>query len=317
VSREQRIRGVLFYISCLVFILGLPFILTYTMGYKFDRSTLKFTRTGLISLKSDPPGASVYLNQVIFSEKTPCSINEVLPGMHHIELNLEGYYPYSSDIAVLPGKVSRMEKVILFPLRPDIQQLNKERISSFWVDEPRNLIYYINVEDSAVYKSDLEGEHFKLVANFIALKPALKKWLFSPDRQKLLYFNNHQIGLIDLQPEGVSLPRETQFVIDYPDDNIQDIFWHADNYHLIIAGEKRICILEAKSEAAPFVLVNLNKRNASVFFDSREEVIYFSDSQRAQDGKFYDNIYKLELKAKLFPFMDLMRLKPNDREQKN
>ena len=316
-SRDQKIRGVLFYISCLAFILGLPFILTYTMGYQFDRKTLKFTRTGLISLKSDPSGASVYLDQVLLNEKTPCSVNEVLPGTHHIRLSLEEYYPYSSDIEVSPGKVSRMEKVILFSLRPDVQQLNKERVSSFWVDELRNLVYYINLEDNAVYRSDLEGEHFKLVGNFIPLRPALKKWLFSPDRQKLLYFNNHQIGLIDLQPEGQALPQEEQFVINYPGDNIQDIFWHQDNYHLIIAGEKKICIMEARPEAEPFVLANLNKRNASVFFDSRNEIIYFSDSQRAQDGKSYDNIYKLELKTKLYPFRDFIRLKPNDREQKD
>lgn len=262
-------------------------------------------------------GASVYLDQALLNEKTPCSINEVLPGTHHIQLNLEGYYSYSSDIEVFPSKVSRMEKVILFPLRPDVQQLNKERISSFWVDEARGLVYYINLEDSAVYRSDQEGEHFKLLANFIALRPSPKKWLFSPDRQKLLYFNNREIGLINLQPEGEPLPQEVQFVIEYSTDNIQDIFWHADSYHLIVAGDKRIAILEAKPEAQPFVLVNLNKRNSSVFFDPRNEIVYFSDSQRAQDNKFYDNIYKLELKTKLYPFRDLIRLKPNDREQKN
>jgi hypothetical protein len=317
VSRDQKIRGALFYVSCLVFVLGLPFILTYTMGYQFDRNTLKFTRTGLISLKTEPAGANVYMDGVLLNDKTPCSVNEVLPGAHNIRLSLEGYYPYSSDIEVFPSKVSRMEKIILFSLRPDVQQLNKERVSSFWVDEPRNLVYYINLEDNAVYRSDLEGEHFKLVANFIPLRPSLKKWLFSPDRQKLLYFNNHQIGLIDLQAEGVSLPRALQFVVDYPNDNIQDIFWHADNYHLIIAGDKKICIMEAKPQGEPFVLANLNKRNASVFFDPRNEIVYFSDSQRAEDGKFYENIYKLELKAKLSPFRDFIRLKPNDREQKD
>ncbi len=316
-SKEQKIRGVLFYISCLIFILGLPFILAYTMGYQFDRSTWKFTRTGLISLKSEPAGANVYLDQTLFSEKTPCSINEVLPGAHHIELTLDGYYSYSSDIEVSPSKVRRMEKIILFPLRTDVQQLNKERISSFWLDEPRNLVYYVNLDENSIYKSDLDGEHFKLVANFIALRPPPKKWLFSPDREKLLYFSGRQIGLINLHPESESLPQGSQFVINYPQDNIRDIFWHADNYHLIISGEKKISILEAKPEALPFILVNLNKRNASVFFDPRDEVLYFSDSQRAEDGRIYDNIYKLELKTKLYPFRDLMRLKPNEREQKD
>ena len=316
-SREQKIRGVLFYASCLVFFLGLPAILTYTMGYRFDRRAWSFTRTGLISLKSVPAGASVYLDKVLLKEKTPCSINEVMPGAHNIELSLDGYYPYSSDINVLPSKVSRMEKIILFPLIPDVQKLNKENISSFWVDEERNLVYYINLSENLVYKSDLDGEHFKQVTGFIPLRLSPKKWLFSPDREKLLYFNAHEVGMINLQPEGELLPQDSQFVINYSPDSIQDIFWHADNYHLIVVGEKKISMLEAKPGAEPFFLVNLNKRNTSVFFDSREEIIYFSDSQRAEDGRFYDNIYKLELKAKLSPFRDLIRLKPNEQEQKN
>lgn len=316
-SRSQKIRGVLFYASCLAFFLGLPVILTYTMGYQFDRKSWSFTRTGLISLKSVPAGASVYLDQVLLKEKTPCSINEVMPGAHNVELTLEGYYPYSCDIKVLQSKVSRMEKIILFPLRPDVQKLNKENISSFWVDEEKSLVYYINLSENIIYKSDLEGEHFKQVAGFIPLHPSPKRWLFSPDRQKLLYFNAHEVGVINSQPEGELLPQESQFVVNYPQDSIQDIFWHADNYHLIVAGEKKISMLEAKPGAVPFFLANLSKRNASVFFDPREEIIYFSDSQRAEDGRFYDNIYKLELKAKLYPFRDLIRLKPNEQEQKN
>ena len=307
----------MFYLCCLVFLLGLPSILAYTVGYQFDRKTFKFTRTGLISIKTDPAGASVFLDKVLFSEKTPCSINEVLPGAHHIELALEGYYPYSSDIEVSPSKVSRMEKVILFPLRPDVKQLNKDRISSFWIADPHDQIYYINLEESAVYKSDIDGEHFKLAANFIPLHLPAKKWIFSPDRQKLLYYNAHQIGLVSLEPEAAPLTQSSQFVIDYLEDNILHVFWDADNYHLIAAGEKKIAILEAKQDAVPFTLVNLNKRDSQVVFDPREETLYFSDSQRAEDGKLYDNVYKLELRAKLYPFMDFMRLKSNDREQKN
>ena len=310
-SGEQKIRAVLFYLSVLIFILGLPFILTYTMGYQFDRKTLKFTRTGLISLKTSPSGASVYLDNRLLNEKTPCSINELLPGKYHIELTLQGHYPYSSEIEVLPSKVSRMEKVILFPLRPDIKQLNKERISSFWVDEGRAAVYYINHEDNTIYKSDMEGEHFEEIANFIPLVPAPKKWEFSPDKEKLLYFNLHQIGIINLAAADENLSGEKQFILDYPSENIQDVFWYSDSYHLIVIGSKKISMLEAKPDTQAFALLNLNKKNSAAFYDPHNDILYFSDSQKAEDGKFYDNIYKLELRAKLFPFQELMGLKPN------
>lgn len=316
-SGEQKIRAVLYYISVLIFILGLPFILTYTMGYQFNRRTFKFTRTGLVSLKTEPAGASVYLDTELLNEKTPCSINELLPGTYRIELKLEGHYPYSSDVEVLPSKVSRMEKIILFPLRPDIKQLNQERIFSFWVDESRGTVYYINHEDSAIYKSDLEGEHFEKVSNFIAFLPPAKKWEFSPDKEKLLYFNIHQIGVINLALNDENSSGEKLFILNYPSENIQDVFWYSDNYHLIVISDKKISMLEAKPDGQPFALVNLNKKNSTAFYESHNDVLYFSDSQKAEDGKYYDNIYKLELKTKLFPFQELMGLKPNDREQKN
>ena len=312
-SGEQKIRAVLFYLSVLVFILGLPFILTYTMGYQFDRKTIKFTRTGLISLKTTPPGASVYLDNRLLNEKTPCSINELLPGKYHVELTLQGHYPYSSEIEVLPNNVSRMEKVILFPLRPDIKQLNKERISSFWLDEGRGTVYYINHEDSAIYKSDMEGEHFERVSDFIALLPPPKKWEFSPNKEKLLYFNSHQIGILNLAADDENLSGEKQFILNYPSENIQDVFWYSDNYHLIVIGNKKISMLEAKADGQPLILLNLNKKNSTAFYDPRNDILYFSDSQKAEDGKFYDNIYKLELRTKIFTFQELMGLKPNEK----
>ena len=105
-SGSQKIRGVLYYLSVAVFILGLPFILTYTMGFQFDPRTLKFTRTGIISLKTEPPGASVYLDARLVPEKTPSSIAELLPGTYHVRLTMEGFYPYTSDVEVFASKVT-------------------------------------------------------------------------------------------------------------------------------------------------------------------------------------------------------------------
>jgi hypothetical protein len=76
-------------------------------------------------------------------------------------------------------------------------------------------------------------------------------------------------------------------------------------------------MLEARPNAQPLSLVNLNKRNSAVFYEGRNDILYFSDSQKAEDGKYYDNIYKLELKTKLFPFQGFIGLKPNEREQEN
>ena len=38
----------------------------------------------------------------------------------------------------------------------------------------------------------------------------------------------------------------------------------------------------------------------AAFYDTKEDVLYFSDTQRSPDGSAYNNLYKLELSANLY-----------------
>ncbi len=109
---EQRIRAILFYLSVLIFLMGLPPILSSTLGYNFDKRTFKFTKAGLIVLKTQPQGASVYLDKKLLSFKTPATINELLPGKYELKFEMDKYYPWSGEVEVGAGKVTRLEKII-------------------------------------------------------------------------------------------------------------------------------------------------------------------------------------------------------------
>jgi hypothetical protein len=308
---EQRIRAILFYLSVLVFFLGLPFILSFALGYKFDQRTLKFTKTGLLVLKTQPAGASVYLDEKLWYSKTPATVTELLPGRYHLRLELERHYPWFNEVDVEAGKVTRLERIILFPLRSNIKQLNAERLSSFLVDEERSEVYYINPEDNGVFKSDLEGRNPERIAEFVPLEPAAIKWKLSSDRKKLMYFNARAIGITSLKQQDNSVLQEP-FILNYQEDKIIDVFWHSDSYHLILVGSKKIEALETESGALPVSLVNLNKRNTVCSYDTHSDTLYFLDSQKAADGNLYDNLYKLELNARTFPLQDLIKLKTNE-----
>lgn len=310
--KEQKIRAILFYLSVFVFFTGLPFILSFALGYKFDQRSFKFTKAGLIALKTQPVGADVYLNDIVLNEKTPLTINELLPGTYNIKINLEKYYPWTSEVIVEAGKVSRLEKIILFPLRPDIKQLNKDKLSSFWVDESDKKIYYINQEDNSIYVSDLEGEHYTLAVPYIAIEPPSLRFKLSPDKQKLLYFNKHQIAVVDLTGRNKETFPNKSFVLKYPAAGINDIFWHSDSYHLIIVTDKKIEALEAKPELLAVELVSLNKKNAAISYDVNTDSLYFVDYQKADDGNFYNNLYKLDLSPRTSPLKDLIKIKTSE-----
>ncbi len=301
----------MFYLSVLIFLIGLPFILSFALGYKFDRRAFKFTKTGLLVLKTQPSGASVYLEDKLLNVKTPATISELLPGRYSLRIELEKHYPWLNEVNVDAGKVTRLEKIILFPLRSNIKQLNRDRLSSFWIDEERATIYYINPEDNSIYKSDLEGRNSEKVVDFLPLQPPAIKWKLSSDKEKLLYFNAHQIGIAYLEPQN-KISKEQAFVLSYTDDKIIDVFWHSDSYHLILVGSKSIEALEAQPQGGPVALVNLNKRNTSCFYDTRTDTLYFLDSERAADDNLYDNLYKLELNTRAFPLQELIKLKSNE-----
>lgn len=309
---EQRIRFLLFYLSVLVFFMGLPFILSFALGYKFDRRALKFTKAGLIALKTQPQGADIYLNGRLFTDKTPATINEIMPGKYNIRLELDDYYPWDAEVNVEAGKVSLLDKIILFPIRPYIKQLNKAKISYFWPDDQRDKIYYLNQEDLAIYRSDPNGDNFEDIGTLPDfIKPPIKVEL-SPDRQKLLVYNLHQASVVYLESQDQPYQTEPQLIWDYPGRSLIKVFWHSNSYHIIVVTNKNIEALEAKRGSLPVNLANVSSKNLSAVYDSARDSLYFTDVQRAPDGKFYDNVYLLELNERFDFFKGIIKPKPNE-----
>ena len=310
-AKDQKIRAALYYLGVAVFFAGLPFILSFTLGYKFDPVRFKFTTTGLISLKTTPAGAAVFLNGQQLNDRTPSSINELLPGKYHIELKLAGYYPYTIDAEVSARKVTRMEKILLFPLLSDIQQLNKERVTCFWMEEGKGNVFFADQATLTVFRSDLQGEHFEPLASFLPVDPPARVWKFSPDRRRLLYFNQHSVGVVTLEPGSET--GQQAFLLDYSGKDIRDAFWYSDNYHAIIVDGMTVCMTEARPGSVPFTLTTLRSATGKVFYEPDQDAVFFQDVQQGVDGKLYENVYRLEIGKKLFPFRDFMRPKPNER----
>ena len=309
---EQKVRAVLFYLSVAVFFTGLPMILSSSLGYKFNPRTFKFTKTGLISIKTQPQGADVYLDGRLLDQKTPATVNELLPGSYNIKIALKHHYPWVSLVNVEPRKVARFEKIILFPSRPDIEQLNQEKISSFWMDDDEGRIYYFNQDENILYKSRLNGDKFEEIGSipqeFSSLPRELK---VSPDKQKILIFNGHQVCVFYLQAQGGLPYCPEPVVLSFPDKQISNVFWHSDSYHLVLAADKNIEVLEAASNSNPVNLVSLNNKISNIFYDSGRDTLYFMDSERAANGAYYDNAYKLDLGSEERPLNNFIKLRQN------
>jgi hypothetical protein len=304
----QKIRSVLFYSSVLIFFIGLPFILIFALGYKIDLHNFRLIKTGLIYVKTRPPGASIYLNGKLVGERSPASMQELIPGTYKVALELEEHYPWKGQVEVEAGKVSRVDRIILFPLRPQLQQLNQEGFSAFRIDPERKQVYYLDEGKKIIYRSNLDAADFEDIAGLPDKFFQINGWEISPDRKKLLIFNYHQIGVVFFDNLPDSEYPVTPVLLDYPQEKVMDVFWHSDSYHLVVLTDKHVQVVESRTNAQPVNLIELNKAQAKAFYDAKEDVLYFSDSQRGPDGS-YNNLYKLELSADLY-FLERLIAQP-------
>ncbi len=308
----ERIRRILFYFCLLVFFLGLPFILTFALGYKFNYQSLKFVKTGLIYIKTQPEGAKVYINGKLFSQKSPTSIQELLPGVYKIVLELAAHYPWKAEVDVEAGKVSRIDKVIFFPLRPVLEQLNREKFSSFRIDLKRKLIYYLDQEKKVVYRSNFDASNFEDIASLPEYFSPIDNWNISPDEKKFFIYNAHQIAVLTFDLGSNDEYLATPVFLDYDQEKITNVFWHSDSYHLVVLTNKYIQVIEARALARPINLVELNKENAMASYDQEQDLLFFGDSQIPADNGSYNNLYKLELSANSYLFDKFIKGKVND-----
>ncbi len=307
----QKTRGVLFYLSLFLFFAGLPLIIFSALGYKFNTNTLRFVKTGLIYIKTQPEGAKIYLNGKLFSAKTPASIDELIPGVYKINLELESYYSWKGEVDVEAGHASRLDKIILFPVEPDIKQLSQEEFSSFRITPEKKLIYYLDQKKKIVYRSDLDSSSFEDIASLPHEFLQITGWDVSRDNKKLFIFNPHQISVVFFDTQNDYEYAGSFVFLEYGGEKITNVFWHSDNYHLVILTDKHIQIIESSFLTKPVNLVDLNSIDPLAFYDNKEDVLYFTDTSKESVDKSRHNLYRLELSSNLY-FLEKLIKKTNE-----
>jgi len=117
-------RRVVFYFLFLLYLVLCPLIIFYALGYIFTPKLEEgFAKTGLIRVETLPSGASVWIANKRFSEKTPATIRNLLAGDYDIRISLAGHRPWIRRITVEPGKAASFSHVLLVPRKLDPRPL--------------------------------------------------------------------------------------------------------------------------------------------------------------------------------------------------
>ena len=97
---------------------------------------------GILSLRSAPSGASIYINGKLRQEITPARIEELKPGAYKIEVKREGFYPWEGELVVRPNMVTKADRIILFPVTRDIKRFSDREVLDFAVSDKDEIYYF-------------------------------------------------------------------------------------------------------------------------------------------------------------------------------
>ncbi|HTL70199.1 MAG TPA: PEGA domain-containing protein [Candidatus Eisenbacteria bacterium] len=99
-----------------------PLIVLYALGYAGipNEGVIK---TGLVSVATAPPGASVLVGGAPYPQKTPTFVRNLPPGRYPVTLQLKGHRSWSSSVEVEEEKATVLENVLLVPAEPETERL--------------------------------------------------------------------------------------------------------------------------------------------------------------------------------------------------
>lgn len=112
-------RRIIFYTFLLIFIIFVPAVILYAVGYSFDWEKRIFVASGGIYLKSSPSKTEIYINDVL-KGTTNRFIRRLIPKTYNIKLVKEEYHTWEKNIIVKPGLVTRTDNIFLVSLNPKI-----------------------------------------------------------------------------------------------------------------------------------------------------------------------------------------------------
>ena len=291
------IRHVAFFFSLALYLTLLPIILSYSLGYHIDFHKLIIYKTGILSLRSTPSGASIYINGKLIPDITPARIEELRPGTYSIEIKREGLFSWQKELAVRPNMVTRAENILLFPTLQVTEKVSDHEMDNFFIPDDRSQIYYMT--KSGLYKSNLDGTNLKKLSSYSGWPSDILGKKLSPDGKKILYFNENGIWIISLN--GIRLTKngdvaEVGEVLKSP-NIIKDVFWHSGSNHIIFVAGRDINVLEiGKGGGKNIVTLNkCSRQPQGVYYDAYNDSLYFNDSPAG-----LSKLYRLDLREKFF-----------------
>lgn len=258
-------------ILVLIILLGSTVLLYYFLAgwrpsFNFSNggtsNNFNVKQTGMISAKSQPEGANVYLDEKLFTA-TNNTISGIEPGKHKLRITKSGYVSWEKEIEVFPELVTDITAVLI-PQTPRIEPLTNtgarkptvsyslEKLAFFSKDPENPGVWVVSFRDQGLSFFNNSAKNVVKDTNFIKYSEG-KEIFWSPEEDKILIESrDSKFYLLDVNSGDVSPvpnPNELKdnwnkklqkkrldFIskIEIPEDRIklasaEDTIWSPDN----------------------------------------------------------------------------------------
>ena len=304
-------RLIAFYFSVALFCTLLPIILSYSLGYQIDYSAFKIYKTGILYINSKPSGASLYVNGRRHKDLTPTQIEELKPGTYRIEVRREGFYPWERDLVVRPNMATKADRIVLFPIAKELEKIGAPDTKDFVISD-KGQIYYFS--KAGLFRSALDGTGLKRLTLYSDWPDRITGRKISPDGGKLIYFNEHAVSVVYLDPEPSTGKDKEDVKVEEvikSADPIIDVFWYSASDHLLVVTANDIKAVELRGEGMRNIvaLYKFNTRPQSLYYDDDNDSLYFTDTRGSSAPGEVSYLYRLDLRQKFFDQLMQLLLK--------
>ncbi|GIW69770.1 MAG: hypothetical protein KatS3mg101_0517 [Patescibacteria group bacterium] len=162
VSAEKKKKiSILEKILTIVVIMGITSILyLYTSGYRINRgegTNIDLSKTGMVSAKSIPDGASVYLDGKLVTA-TDDTLSGIKPGKHKLTIEKKGFVPWSKEIEIYEALVTDITAVLVSQ-SPRLEPLTNTGAKYPELSPSQNKIAYFSEgsEKPGIWVTNLSG----------------------------------------------------------------------------------------------------------------------------------------------------------------
>lgn len=188
-------RVLIFFTTLTLIVSTTTIIFLWAKGYTINRETKKVEKVGMISVKSLPDGARIFLDGNL-TLATNTTLNNLKGGTYKIRVEKEGYSSWEKDIPVKEELVTFVD-IILIPRSVEIKPLTTSGVGYPVINVNKDKIYFIakvnsemgTPQRSGIWALDLNSSIFNIFKTTASL--------IFPDTKALAYSS---ADLLDLSP---------------------------------------------------------------------------------------------------------------------